>query len=84
MKPEDVYEQWKGQRSSIEAPAELEANVMSSLHGLPAPSGAGESVSRPTAGGLLAHPALAAVAVVAASFVGIMRVTFALLIGILQ
>jgi hypothetical protein len=77
MKPDDVYEQWKQQASSVEAPSGFEAKVM---------AGVSQSDVEPTltrsSARLLDHPAWATAAVLAASLVGLFRVAFALLIGI--
>jgi len=83
MRPDDVYEQWKEQRSEIEPPPELNASVISAIDGVESPFQPPVTSTAATSRGLFGHPAWAAVAVVAASIVGIMRVTCALLIGIL-
>jgi len=79
MTPEDVYQQWKEQRSNIEASDEFGSNVMSQLVA-EADAGSTELASKAGGMGLLDRPLWAALAVVAASVVGIMRVSFALLI----
>lgn len=84
MKPDDVYQQWKQQGSLIKAPDEFEANVMATVNqsdddqatlDLPSVTPSSEPL-------LLDQPAWAAAAVLAASLMGLMRVAFALLIGI--
>lgn len=78
MKTNDVYEQWKKQRSSIEAPSGFGSDVMARLN---VPDSGGDR-RLPNGTRLLDHPAWAAVAVLAASLMGLLRVAFALLIGI--
>jgi hypothetical protein len=78
MKTNDVYEQWKQQGSSIEAPSGFASKVMARLN---VPDSGGDS-RLPSGTRLLDHPAWAAVAVLAASLMGLLRVAFALLIGI--
>ena len=78
MKFEDVYEQWKQQGASIQAPSGFEASVMA---GLDQPDGGPVSPASNTPG-WFNHPASATAAVLAASLLGLFRVTFALLIGI--
>jgi hypothetical protein len=79
MKTNDVYEQWKKQRSSIEAPSGFESKVMARLGDSDTDGGN----SPPSVRRSLDHPVWAIVAVVAATLVGVLRVSFALLIGIL-
>lgn len=78
MKPDDVYEQWKQQGASIEAPSGFEAKVMAGLQQVEADPPTPATVRR----SWFDHPAWATVAVVAASLLGLFRVAFALLIGI--
>ena len=84
MTTDDVYQEWKRQRSSIVAPNGFESHVMSGLVDSDGSEENCETSTRRNEGSLLSHPLWAAAAMVAASVVGIMRVTFALLIGILQ
>lgn len=83
MNQDDVYEQWKEQRSLIEAPYGFESEVMARLNDSDADTGVDSSTTQPIAADLLDRPAWAAVAVVAASVFGFARISFALLIGIL-
>jgi hypothetical protein len=78
MKPDDVYEQWKQQASSVEAPSDFEAKVMAGVR----QSDSERSTLTSDSATLLDHPAWATAAVLAASLVGLFRVAFALLIGI--
>lgn len=79
MTPEDVYQQWKSQRSTIEVADDFDANVMSQLVAK-ADAGTSELTSNTAGLALLDRPLWAALAVVAASVVGIVRVSFALLV----
>ena len=84
MKPDDVYHQWKQQGSLIKAPDGFEANVMATVNQSDADQATVElpAVTPSSAPSLLDHPIWATAAVLAASLMGLMRVAFALLIGI--
>jgi hypothetical protein len=79
MTPEDVYQQWKSQRSTIEVSADFDANVMSRL-AAEADVVTSELTSTTGRLALLDRPLWGALAVVAASVVGIVRLSFALLV----
>lgn len=79
MNDSDVYEQWKQQRSSIQPPQDHESKVMEGIAG--ADADAQQSLTR-SSDALLDRPAWAALVVVAASILGMVRMTFSLLIGI--
>lgn len=84
MKPDDVYQQWKQQGALIKAPDGFEANVMAKMNQSDADQATVElpAVTPSSEPSLLDHPAWAITAVLAASLMGLMRVAFALLIGI--
>lgn len=84
MNPDDVYQQWKQQGALIKAPDGLEANVMATVNqpGVDQTTVEPPAVTASSAPLLLDHPAWATAAVLAASLMGLMRVAFALLIGI--
>lgn len=84
MKPDDVYQQWKQQGALVEAPDGFEADVMAMMNHSDADEATVElrAVTPSSEPSLLDHPAWATTALLAASLMGLMRVAFALLIGI--
>lgn len=82
MTTNDVYEKWKQQRASLEPPTQFEANVISAINDSNAGPDDRPLASRAGYTGSLGRPIWTAVAVVAASIVGIVRVAAVLVIAI--
>lgn len=80
MNEHEVYEKWKTQRGSIEPTSDFTERVMSGIANDHASVNHPLTKSQPVAG----RYAAAVTAVIAASLLGILRMTFALLIGIIN
>ncbi len=80
MNEHEVYEKWKTQRGSIEPTSDFTERVMSGIASDHASVNHPLTKSQPVAG----RYAAAVTAVIAASLLGILRMTFALLIGIIN
>jgi hypothetical protein len=80
MSEHEVYEKWKTQRGSVEPASDFAQRVMSSTANDQATVDPPRIKSQPVA----SRYAAALTAVIAASLLGMFRMTFALLIGIIN
>lgn len=80
MSEHEVYEKWKTQRGSVEPASDFAQRVMSSTANDQATVDPTRIKSQPVA----SRYAAALTAVIAASLLGMFRMTFALLIGIIN